>query len=202
VFLNFYIPLAMTSLLTMLSNPIGSAGLSRMPLPKSSMAAWTVATGLVFLMRALGIAYNEVVVALLDERGSQPSLRRFTGLLAAGASAGMLLVTATPIADLWLLKVQGITPELARLAHGALWIGLPIPALNAIQSWFQGKILHSRRTRGITEAIVAALLANITVLAAGVIYGRITGIYVAMAALLAGMFAQTGWLWLRSRLVQ
>ncbi len=49
-FLDFYIPLAMTSLLTLLANPIGSAALSRMPLALSSLAVWPVITGLIFML--------------------------------------------------------------------------------------------------------------------------------------------------------
>src|SRR5690606_31446676 len=47
-FLGFYIPLAMTSLLTFFANPIGSAALSRMPDALDSLAVWPVVTGLVF----------------------------------------------------------------------------------------------------------------------------------------------------------
>jgi len=69
-FLKFYIPLAATSLLTLLIQPIGSAAISRMPQALESLAVWPVVIGLSFLFRSLGVAYNEVVVALLDEPGS------------------------------------------------------------------------------------------------------------------------------------
>ena len=91
VFFAFYIPLVLTSLLSLLAQPIGSAALSRMPQPVSSLAVWPVVTGLVFMVRSLGIAFNEVVVALLDEPGARPVLRRFTGILVAGTTAALLL---------------------------------------------------------------------------------------------------------------
>ena len=65
-FLHFYIPLAMTPLLMLLSVPIGSAAVSRMPRALDSLAVWPVINGLTFGLRSVGIAYNEVVVALLD----------------------------------------------------------------------------------------------------------------------------------------
>jgi O-antigen/teichoic acid export membrane protein len=48
-FLRFYIPLALTSLLTLLVQPIGSAALSRMPGALESLAVWPVVSGLLFL---------------------------------------------------------------------------------------------------------------------------------------------------------
>ena len=87
-FFAFYIPLVFTSLLSLLATPIGSAALSRMPRALISLAAWPVVTGLIFMLRSLGIAFNEVVVALLDEPGAAPALRRFTGILAVGHDTG------------------------------------------------------------------------------------------------------------------
>ena len=81
-FLSFYIPLAMTSLLMLLALPIGSAALGRMPLSLASLAVWPVISGLVFMFRSLGVAYNEVVVALIDKVGSSPDLRKFALRLA------------------------------------------------------------------------------------------------------------------------
>ncbi len=75
-FFAFYIPLAMTSLLTLIVNPIGSAAVSRMPQALDSLAVWPVITGLIFFFRSLGVAYNEVVVALLDKPFAYANLKR------------------------------------------------------------------------------------------------------------------------------
>ena len=68
------------------SHPAGKPDRQRRAEPDAasleSLAVWPVITGLIFILRALGIAYNEVVVAILDERYSYPSLRRFATLLA------------------------------------------------------------------------------------------------------------------------
>ena len=100
-FFQFYIPLAMTSLLTLLALPIGSAALSRMPRALESLAVWPVISGLIFMFRSLGVAYNEVVVALLDEPLSYAGLRRFTNLLASATTAGLLLLVVTPLSMIW-----------------------------------------------------------------------------------------------------
>ena len=197
-FLDFYIPLAMTSLLTLLFNPIGSAAISRMPEALVSLAVWPVVSGLIFMLRSVGIAFNEVVVALLDEPGTYANLRRFTALLAIATTVLLLLIAATPFSALWFTRISALSPHLADLARNAVWIALPLPALSVLQSWYQGAILHGRRTGGITESVGIFLLTSGVILAAGVAWGRMTGLYVGLAAIGISTLAQTVWLWYRS----
>jgi hypothetical protein len=201
-FLDFYFPLVLTSLLTLIVQPIGSAALSRMPLALSSLAVWPVVSGLIFMLRSMGVAYNEVVVALLDEPQSTQSLRRFAFLLTAGTTVILLAITATPLSSLWFEQISGLEPTLAAMAIAGMWIALPMPALSVFQSWYQGVILHGRRTGGITEAVVVFLVACSALLFAGVTWGRMTGLYVGLAAFVIAMLAQTVWLWYRSRLAE
>ena len=198
-FLNFYIPLAMTSLLTLLVNPIGSAALSRMPLALDSLAVWPVLGGMVFLLRSLGIAYNEVVVALLDEPNASPALRRFAIWLAAATTGGLLLVAATPVSDFWFRIVSALNPRLVELAEIGIWFALPLPAINVLQSWFQGAILFGKRTRGISQAVVVYLITSGLILGGGIVIGRTAGLYVGIASMTISMFAQTLWLGQRAR---
>ncbi len=198
-FLIFYIPLALTSLLNLLANPIGSAALSRMPLAISSLAVWPIVTGLSFMLRSMGIALNEVVVAMLDNPGSSRSLRRFSYYLAAATTVGWLLITATPLAGLYFEKFTALPADLVDLAIIGAWIALPLPALSVFQSWYQGAILHSHKTRAITESVVIYLLTSALVLGLGVASGQVTGLYIGLWATVLSVLSQTAWLWLRSR---
>ncbi len=194
VFFAFYIPLVMTSLLTLIANPIGSAALSRMPESLASLAVWPVVTGLVFMLRSMGVAYNEVVVALLDQRGAYRSLKRFAELLSAFTTGLLLLVAATPLAALWFERVSALPPFLAHLARSGLWLALPLPALSVLQSWYQGALLYGRRTRGVSESVVVYLFVVAALLAAGAVWGGAIGLYVGLAAMTVSMAAQTAWL--------
>jgi hypothetical protein len=198
-FLDFYIPLAMTSLLNFLVQPIGSAAVSRMPQPIESLAVWSVVSGLIFMVRSPGIAFNEVVVALLDRPRSSTSLLRFTQTLILTTSLLLLLIIITPLAEMWFAGVTGLAPELTNLAKTSLWLALPGPALAALQSWYQGALLYDRRTRRITQAVVIYLVTNSAVLWAGAAWGKATGIYIALAAYTLAGIAQILWLWTASR---
>jgi len=198
-FLRFYTPLAATSLLGFIAQPIGGAALSRMPDALDSLAAWSVVSGFLFLLRSLGYAYNEVVIALLNEPRAVGNLRRFMAFLTALTTLLLLIIAATPLATFWFERVSALSPRLVTLACQGLWIALPIPGLSVLQSWYQGMIVHSRRTRGITEAMAILLLTCSVILWMGVVWGRTIGLYVGLIAFVAGSLTQTIWLWYRSR---
>lgn len=198
-FLHFYVPLAMTSFLMLLVQPIGGAAISRMPSALESLAVWPVVSGLLFLLRSVGIAYNEVVVALLGEPQAEESLRRFAKILSLALTTILLLITATPLAGLWFRGLSGLPLPLANLAQTSLWFALLLPAFSVWQSWYQGALVYFRTTRGVTEAMVIALITSSTILWAGVVWGQVAGLYIAQAAFTLGGLAQMLWLWRRSR---
>jgi progressive ankylosis protein len=198
-FFSFYIPLVLTSLLSLLAQPIGSAALSRMPGALASLAVWPVLSGLVFIVRGAGVSFNEVVVALLDKRGSLNSLRRFASLLAGITTAVLLLIAATPISRVWFEGISALPPHLGELARAGLWLALPLPLLSVLQSWFQGTILYSGRTRGITEAVALYLATSAVILTGGVLWSGATGLLVGVVALVFSSATQDAWLWWRSR---
>ncbi len=200
-FWAFYTPLVLTSLLSLLANPIGSAAMNRMPLAIESLAVWLVVSGLIFMLRSLGIAYNEVVVSFLDRNGSYKSLNRFASVLILSSTAGLFLITATPLSRFWFQEIFALRPELSIMGQRALWIALPLPALTVLQSWYQGAILHDGRTRAITKSVLIYLLTSLIVLGFGVAFTQVPGLYFGVLALTLSVATQTIWLWLRSRSV-
>ncbi len=198
-FLAFYLPLSATPLINFLAMPLSAAGMSRMPLALESLALWPALSGATFTLRSLGFAFNEVVVSQLDQPRPVPALRRFARVLALAASGVLLLAAATPLGALWFGRVSALPPDLAKLAAGALWIMVPLPALSVAQSYWQGAIVHSRRTRGVTESVAALLAATAAVLGAGIAWGGAPGAWFAAAGLTAGNAVQTAWLAWRGR---
>lgn len=196
-FLRFYIPLAITPLLTLLALPISSAALSRMPNPIDSFAVWPILGGLVFLFQGLGLAYQEVVVALVEKPQYGRHLRRFAFQLAGGVSGLLLLITITPLSKMWFLDLSGLPQDLTMLGQTALWFTILLPALTVIECWLQGILVHAHQTRGIIEAVTLYVLTSTIILMAGIAVGTITGLYVGYLAAMGGLIIQT--LWLRFR---
>ena len=198
-FLDFYVPLAMTSLLNFLTLPIGSAGISRMPLALESLAVWPVVNGLTFTLRCLGLAFNEVVVALLGEPMAPRTLRRFANLLSLSTTVVLFLVAASPLAAIYFGVVSGLSIPLTALAGQGLWFAVLLPFLGVHQNLHQGILVHSHRTRAITEAVVVYILTSTVVLAIGILHGQTIGLFVALVSAVIGNTCQVAWLWFRSR---
>lgn len=197
--LRFYIPLSLTTIISFSFQFINSAALSRMPLALESLAVFPVATGLSWLLQSFGVAWNEVVVALVDRKGSVVKLRRFTVYLFAGSLLVTLLFLVTPASMWWFRRVSSLSQPLAQMANVSMWIMMLTSGMVALQCWYQGLILHKRKTRGLSEAIVVSLVVEVAVLVIGVAWGRFTGLYVGTLAFLLSYGAQIAWLYLRSR---
>ncbi|MBE0635243.1 hypothetical protein IH601_04540 [Candidatus Bipolaricaulota bacterium] len=198
-FLKFYIPLSLTSLIFLAARPIFSAGIGRMLDPLASLAVLPVITSVTFLFRAGGVAFSEVVIAMLEKPGSYVALRNFAIGLTMAMTLGILLVTGTRLGSIWLSDITGLSDRLLPLARAGLWFAILLPGLSAIQSWFQGIVMHHKRTHAITEAVILYLVVTGSILFAGVFWGRIGGVYVALIAMTAGEIVRTAWLAWRSR---
>ena len=198
-FFQFYVPLSLTSVVLLGARPILTAAVSRMPNALDSLAVLPVITGLSFLFRSTGVAFSEVAIAHLDTAGSMRTLRRFAFGLMGATTAGMLLVASTPLSQLWFGTITGLPEDLTGLARHGLWFAVLLPPLAALQSWFQGVILHSRRTRSVTEAVLIYLFVSTAILLAGIQWGTMVGVYVGLIAMTLGEIARAVWLGWRGR---
>jgi hypothetical protein len=197
-FLRFYVPLALTPLIALFTLPIGAAAMARMKDPLLSLAAWPAVHGILFLTRAPAFAYNEVVVSLLEQAGAGPALRRFGAWIGGGAMLVLFLLATTPLAGLWFGSVSGLSAGLTALAAVALLFALPAPGLQAMQSWYQGSLVHARATRGVTEAMLFFFLLVALCFWAGVRWSDRDGIHYAVLTFTLGSGAQTAWLAFRA----
>lgn len=198
-FARFYLPLALTPLVTLIGQPIGAAAMSRMSEPLESLATWPAYHGIVFLTRSIGLAFNEVVVALIVLPGAVLALRRFAWRTALATSGVLALIAWTPLSHAWFVGWSHLSPELARLGATSMAFALVLPALNALQSYYQGALVRERRTRAVTESVVLSLGLTSLGLWLAVKFTDWPGLAAAAAMLSIGNLAQTLWLAWRAR---
>lgn len=198
-FLAFYVPLALTPMIALLTQPLAAASITRMPEALPSLAVAPVVTGLLFMLQSVGLALSEVVIAGLEQPGRARDLWRFSLILATVVGLVIAAMATGPLARLWFGTVSGLSPQLVHYAQGAIVLGIPTPFMRALQSWYGGVLVHTRETRAISEAVVIFLIVAGAVLSVGIASGRVAGVYVAMAAISLGRVTQVLWLWWRSR---
>jgi hypothetical protein len=198
-FAAFYVPLALTSLLALLTQPMGSAAISRMPRALESLAAWPIVIGVLFVLRAGATAYKEVVVAMLDRPDAEQALWRFTWILAGGSAALTLFVAFTPLADFILLRLFGLHPDIALLAKQGLRWGALLPLVGAMQNYYVGVLVHRHQTRAVTASMALFLGSAALMLVAGVTSGRVPGLVVGYVAFSVANVLQLLWVWRAAR---
>ncbi len=202
-FVHFYLPLALTPLLSIAIQPVGSWAMSNLDDPVASLAAWPAVHGLVFMTRSLGFAYNEVVVSLAERKGAEHALRRFGMLLALSSTSILLLLWSTPLGGLWFGAVTGMSKELTALASTALGCALLMPGISVAQNYHQGLLVHGHRTRPVKVASILYMAVSCAGLAAAVaIVTDIPGIHVTLGALTVAGIAQAWFLGRHSLLMR
>ncbi len=155
---RFYYPLALTTLLSLGIHPVVTFFMGNSRASLESLAVWPVVFALVFVFRSLGLAYQEVVIALMGDEGENyRKLRHFGLVLSLTVVGGLALIAWTPLSGFWFRTVSGLTEELTLFALTPTRIMTVIPGLTALLS-FQRAILV---VRGTTNAITAATLIEV-----------------------------------------
>lgn len=199
-FAAFYVPLALTPMITIVIQPIGSWAMCQMAEPMLSLAAWPAVYGLVFLSRTAGYAFNEVVVTMAGKPGGGIALRRCGYWIGASATAVLMVLATTPLGEFWFASVTGLSPELTTLASSSLLVAILMPGYAVAQNYHQGILVQQQRTRPITEAVVIYLAICSLCLVIGVAtLSSLPGIQVALGSFTIAGLLQTGWLLLRRR---
>jgi progressive ankylosis protein len=198
---RFHAPLGTSTLLYLLTQPMISAAISRLPNPQPSLAAWAVAAGLLFVVRSPVMALPEVIIARIGAGAARSALRLFSLRVGLACLFVLALVAFTPLGRLYFGSLIGIDPALTSLAVASVQAALLLPFMTALQNWFRGELTAARATPAITLAMIANLSTMLLVLAWGVSY-RVPGVRLAGLALTLSVFAETVTLWAASRRVR
>ncbi len=182
--LRYHAPLAATSLLTLLAQPLIGAALARMPDPAANLAAWPVIWGILAIFRSPAYALPEAVIALVTESRLKEAVWKFCLYTGIASSAAMLLLAATPLSGFYLHTIVGLPEPLARIVVPGLVLGLALPFINSIHSWLRGLLMASHSTGVIYRGMGLNLAATAALVVTGV-YMDTPGAATAMIALTA-----------------
>lgn len=186
----FYLPLALTSVLNLGVHPMVTFFLGQSRLALESLAVMPVVHSLTFFFGSGGLALQETTIALLGpKRENAPALQRFALTLAAVLSGALLLLAFTPLANLWLTGVAGLTAALATVALLPVRVLSLQPAMTVAQCFQRAVLVSAKTTRAVTEATVVEVTAIVAVLWVAVYWGGWVGATAAAAALFSGRLA-------------
>jgi len=200
--LQFYSPLALTSVIMLSAASLINFGLARSPQPIESLAVWPVVNGQLLVVRSFGFSLQEVIVARLDGPVAMRVLRQFATILGAVALILLVAIAFTPLAPWWQQQIAGLTDELTAFAIPALQLAVLLPVLNVLQSWLWGIVVAGKATGAIAQATVINLAVLVTTLLVGARGGWLPGASLAAVALTAAQLLESAWLWRGARPAQ
>lgn len=184
---SFYVPLAWTSVVSLAAHPMVTFFMGHAARSLDSLAVLPVINSLTFIFRALGLAYQEVVITML---GRSPDNRRpifqFAAALSIASSVGLALIVATPLSRVWFQTISGLDLDLYQFALLPARMLIPFPAMSVLLSVQRGLLMHTRNTRPITKATLGEIGAIAAILTWLVIRLGVIGAVAAAAAFLGG----------------
>lgn len=191
--LRFHLPLALTSLMMLLVRPVIESGLAGTTDAARALAAWPVVFAILLVMRAGGLALQEVVIALNDGPEALRALRRFTWGMGLGLSLFMLVFAFTPLLDLYTGVVLGIPEALLEPVALGTRAGVLLPLLTTLQSYLRARLMLAETTGAIYQAMLLSFVATAASVRLGVALG-LPGLLAAALALTLGSLLEAAYL--------
>lgn len=196
---NIVLPLLMTNILNETWMFIGSAAISRMIDPVTSLAVWPVMTSLLLLIECWGYAVNETALAQLVHPEMKPAIRRFIGYITCFSFLLFLIFALPPVNELWYSSVSSLKPELVSVSKKAFPIAFLIPLVFPTVHYYQAVLMNGQWTRPIFESLLVFLAVIFSVLGIGVLANRWMGVYVMMTGRCLATAAEMLWLRFRTK---
>jgi len=186
-FWTFYYPLIMTAFISLGVEPMVTFFLGRSKSPIESLAVMPVVSAFYFSFCSFSLALQDAMVALLGTSSeAKRKLRDFAVTMTLFLTVFVLILAYTPIANSWLTRISGLTPEMTEFALLPLRLAAPIPIISMLFCYQVAVNISEHRTIAIT--IASALEAGFIVLLVwmGLKWSGQTGAVVATASLTLG----------------
>lgn len=193
--IDFYVPLALTSIIALAVHPMVTFFLGQSRMALESLAVLPVISSLTFIFRSTALGYQEVAIALLDgTKENFQRISRFATAIGSVATAGLVSIAFTPLADVWFQTVSGLTPELAAFSILPLRLFCLIPFFSVLLAFQRAILVHGRRTRPITMATVVEVGAILAVLFFCIRGLDLVGVAAAVSSLFLGRLVGNAYL--------
>ena len=160
-------------------------GKSRYPI--ESLAVLPVVNSTVFMFRAIGLSYQETVIALLkNSRKNLQKLQQFAIGMGIVLVAVLSLIAYTPFSTIWFHSISGLDLHLTGFAGLPVRILAFMPALSVFITFQWAVLVHGGKTTHISLATaieVSAILISLFILTS---FANMTGVTAAAVSFFLG----------------
>lgn len=166
--LRFHAPLAATTLLMLLAQPMTAAALASLEAKESTLAAWPVASMLILVIRGGCLAVQEITIAQARHAGAWPVLCWFAWMVGLLTMLLAGLVAFTPLLDLYMRGILHLPAHLYDFVRVGVVASLPLPLLTALGAWARGLLVVGGATKEVYRGMGISLATQGVLLAMGV----------------------------------
>ena len=187
--LNFYTPLASSSMLSLGIRPLVTFFMGRSRFAIESLAVFPVIYGLVGMFFTFGWSLQETCIALIGQKFENfKRLKNFALGLGLFATGGLSLIAFTPLSTVWFQDILGLSSELTNFSMTPIRIIFIIPLLHVLVCFLQSSLIAARFTGAVIKSTAIEVTAIIVFLFIGIHYFDMVGIIAAVLALIFGRF--------------
>jgi hypothetical protein len=166
---KLFLPLALASWITMISAPLINAGIVRVANPpEAALAAYAVARNLIWLFSPFNVMVPNAFLVLVKDETTLIKYRNFLIILSGAVLGFGLLVVLTPLWQVLLRDLMGLTLALAQTTRQALLVLLLSPLFTMWRGFTQGALIQRHQTK----YLLAGGVAHFVILLLGVLAGR------------------------------
>lgn len=184
---NFYYPLALTSLIGLGIQPLVTFLVGQSQMAIESLAVLPVVTSFVFIFRAMGLSYQEVVIALLSQnKKNYKKIVNFAAILAISLVAVLAIISFSSLSLIWFKDISGLSEFLSEFARIPLMIMAMFPALTVLINVQRGILVSQNFTKPITLATVIEFIFVIVSMLVAIKYFSAVGAIAATMAFVIG----------------
>ncbi len=195
----FYIPLALTSFITLAIRPVVTAGIARAQNPVESLAVWPVIHSFLFLFTSISLSYQEVVVARLKEEKDYKPLNRFTWRISLVILGIFVLVPFVSFDTIWFKYIAGLPEDLLSFVRTPIRILPLMPFFLSHITWFRGVQVRRRNTMNITKGVGINAGVIILFLFPATALIPLPGVIIAATAIVFSNGMESLFLWIKTR---
>ncbi|MCP4296362.1 MAG: hypothetical protein GY786_12210 [Proteobacteria bacterium] len=185
--IDFYSPLALMPIIMFTIQPMIVFFLGKARMSIDSLAVLPVINGLLFIFRSVGLSFQEVVIALINEnKNNFYPLRKFAVIVGGILSLLYCLLVFSPLINVWFETVTGLSRELSEFANLPAKIMILMPALTLSVVFQTAFLVYSRYTKTVSIAVAFEMLVICATLYITIFMLDMIGIIAGTIALIVG----------------
>lgn len=194
---HFYIPLAITSWITLGIRPLLNLGITKGLYPIESLAVWPVVLAYLFLYTSISQSLQEIIIAQYKKENLKV-IKSFVNNVAISLTILYIVIYfIKPLWGLWFINVSKLPTELLIYLPISLGVLILLPFFSAKIALYRASLVAERQTTSITIGVfinVATLLLSILILP---YIFKVAGVYIAALAYVLSFIFEVIFLFIR-----